>query len=300
MATKRKQRQLLELPRKFKGLWIPRAIWFAENLSIMQKVFIAEIDSLDHDDRGCTASNSYFSRFFGLNLRHVQRVIGSLIEAGIVESRIEKREANRRYLSIKKGLFEELDTNDINSVSTNGQNSVSTNGQNSVSHLRHKQRKGHDRNSVSTNDIPVAAIRNITKPKPKVSVENKEENEKTAFHFDENSVSVSHKNRINFELKLCAAIPPASRSHRTLITRIADHLEGLAKERPAIWSDALAWAQQARSCGDKPMAFFTAIVKEKTGFAASENKRLLSGTRLGNTVDEQLRRLGVAREAAAV
>ena len=44
-----------KLKRSFKGIWIPAHIWLNKSLSIQEKVFLAEIDSLDNDD-GCYAS----------------------------------------------------------------------------------------------------------------------------------------------------------------------------------------------------------------------------------------------------
>ena len=36
--------------RDFKGIWIPREIWLNENLSLQEKAFIVEIDSLDKEN----------------------------------------------------------------------------------------------------------------------------------------------------------------------------------------------------------------------------------------------------------
>ena len=45
--------------RDFKGVWIPKEIWLNTDLSIIEKVLLVEIDSLDNSDRGCFASNEY-------------------------------------------------------------------------------------------------------------------------------------------------------------------------------------------------------------------------------------------------
>lgn len=54
------------MERAFKGVWIPANIWLSKNITLQEKVFLAEIDSLDNKD-GCYASNSYFANFFGLS-----------------------------------------------------------------------------------------------------------------------------------------------------------------------------------------------------------------------------------------
>ena len=65
------------MEREFKGVWIPKEIWLNKELTIQEKSFIAEIDSLDNDE-GCFASNDYFSNFFGLSKNRCSEIIKSL------------------------------------------------------------------------------------------------------------------------------------------------------------------------------------------------------------------------------
>ena len=83
--------------RKFKGIWIPAEIWESKKLTLQEKVFLVEIDSLDND-KGCYANNNYFAKFFGLSTTRVSLVIGSLIKKGFVHSTILKSEGNKRTL----------------------------------------------------------------------------------------------------------------------------------------------------------------------------------------------------------
>jgi len=85
--------------REFRGIWIPKEIWLEKNLTLQQKVFLVEIDSLDGED-GCYATNEYFAEFFGLSAKRVSVVINSLVEAGLVESQINKERGNKRILKI--------------------------------------------------------------------------------------------------------------------------------------------------------------------------------------------------------
>ena len=91
--------------REFKGIWIPKEIWLDENLSIQEKVLMAEIDSFEYAD-GCYASNSYFGRFLGLSPSRVSGIISKLISDGFLESTMTykhlSREVDRRYLKINK------------------------------------------------------------------------------------------------------------------------------------------------------------------------------------------------------
>ena len=69
--------------RKFKGIWIPEYLWFYNGLSLNEKFFYLEIDSLDNED-GCYASNDYFSRFSGLSKSRCSEIIKSLEQKGII------------------------------------------------------------------------------------------------------------------------------------------------------------------------------------------------------------------------
>lgn len=64
--------------RDFKGVWIDKSIWISKNLSLQEKVFFVEINSLDRDEKGCFAGNVYFSEFFGLSQDRCSEVISSL------------------------------------------------------------------------------------------------------------------------------------------------------------------------------------------------------------------------------
>ena len=72
------------MERAFKGIWIPKEIWLNENLTLLEKVFLVEIDSLDNED-GCYASNDYFSSFFKLSKNRCSEIIKSLEKKGLVK-----------------------------------------------------------------------------------------------------------------------------------------------------------------------------------------------------------------------
>ncbi|MBB6713933.1 hypothetical protein [Clostridium gasigenes] len=54
------------MKKEFKGIWIPSELWINKDLSVMEKIFLVEITSLDRE-KGCYASNGYFSEFFSLS-----------------------------------------------------------------------------------------------------------------------------------------------------------------------------------------------------------------------------------------
>ena len=64
--------------RDFKGVWIPKEIWLNNDLSIIEKVLLVEIDSLDNSDRGCFASNEYLAKFVQLSEGRIANIISNL------------------------------------------------------------------------------------------------------------------------------------------------------------------------------------------------------------------------------
>jgi len=70
--------------RDFKGIWIPKKIWFLEELSHMERILFAEIDSLDNE-RGCIASNEYFADFMGKSERTIRRYLEKLKDLELIE-----------------------------------------------------------------------------------------------------------------------------------------------------------------------------------------------------------------------
>jgi uncharacterized phage protein (TIGR02220 family) len=70
--------------RGFKGIWIPREVWLSKELSSQEKVFLAEIESLDNE-QGCIASNAYFAKFFDLSKSSVSRIVSKLSKLGYLK-----------------------------------------------------------------------------------------------------------------------------------------------------------------------------------------------------------------------
>ena len=65
--------------REFKGVWIPKEIWFNRDLNALEKHILIEIDSLDTKS-GCIASNEYLAMFCGCSISKVAHAISKLIE----------------------------------------------------------------------------------------------------------------------------------------------------------------------------------------------------------------------------
>ena len=81
--------------RSFRGVWIPRDIWLNKELSITEKCFLAEIDSLGGSEEGCFASNQYFAEFFNLSKERARKIIGELNKKGYLEITLTYKESSK-------------------------------------------------------------------------------------------------------------------------------------------------------------------------------------------------------------
>ena len=94
--------------RNFKGIWIPKEIWESDELTLREKVFLVEIDSLDGDD-GCYASNDHFAKFFGLSKNRCSEVINSLNHKGYITIRYlykdKTKQIEKRIIKIVKTKY---------------------------------------------------------------------------------------------------------------------------------------------------------------------------------------------------
>ena len=96
--------------RKFKGVWIPKEIWEEKSLSILEKVMLIEIDSLEDEEYGCYASNKYFANFFKLTNGRISQIINCLQQKGYIkiEYQYNGKEIERRIIRINKPPYPEV------------------------------------------------------------------------------------------------------------------------------------------------------------------------------------------------
>lgn len=86
--------------RDVKGIWIPISIWRNKELSAIEVILLAEIDSLDKA-QGCYASNEYFAKFLDISEASVSRYITHLKKLGLVYQK--KFDGRTRYLGVRYG-----------------------------------------------------------------------------------------------------------------------------------------------------------------------------------------------------
>lgn len=74
--------------RDFKGIWIPSFVWLDKELNALDKIILAEIDSLDYEGQGCYATNKYIAEFCQCSESKVSHSISKLIAAGYLKKAI--------------------------------------------------------------------------------------------------------------------------------------------------------------------------------------------------------------------
>jgi len=91
--------------RDFKGIWIPREIWLASELTLLEKIFLVEIDSLDNE-QNCYASNAYFADFFGISKGRCTQIIKSLEAKGFIQIQLirDKNVIKKRVIRVVRKL----------------------------------------------------------------------------------------------------------------------------------------------------------------------------------------------------
>lgn len=91
--------------RDFKGIWIPREIWLTSELTLLEKIFLVEIDSLDNE-QNCYASNAYFAEFFSISKGRCTQIIKSLEAKGFLQIQLirDKNVITKRVLRVVRKL----------------------------------------------------------------------------------------------------------------------------------------------------------------------------------------------------
>jgi len=90
--------------RDFKGIWIPKEIYLNKQLSLVEKILLVEIDSLDMSDAGCFASNAYFAEFIGVSAATISIGVSKLKNLGYIFQ--ESFDGRKRILKSNLQEFE--------------------------------------------------------------------------------------------------------------------------------------------------------------------------------------------------
>jgi len=82
---------------KSSGLWIIPEILHNPELSIQEKILLAQVVNLD-EHLSCFATNSFFANILNVTKNRVSRIIGKLVDNDFLTSIIDNDKGNRRIL----------------------------------------------------------------------------------------------------------------------------------------------------------------------------------------------------------
>ena len=113
------------MERDFKGIWIPKEIWLNKELSMIEKVLLAEIDSLDNESH-CIAGNEYFAEFCNCSESAITKAIRHLKELDLVkELSFDGRHRKLRVVKFTMQTNQIDDAGSSNLLSNNIDNNTS-------------------------------------------------------------------------------------------------------------------------------------------------------------------------------
>ena len=94
--------------RKFRGIWIPAALWLSKDLSLQKKCLIAEIDSFD----SFWMSNRAIAEFLGVGRDRVKKLLAEMKNEGLIQVTTTRdpdtKQVVSRTIEISRALKEKI------------------------------------------------------------------------------------------------------------------------------------------------------------------------------------------------
>ncbi len=157
------------LERDFKGIWIPKEIWLDTRLNALEKIILAEIDSLDNGVKGCYASNEYLANFCQCSQSKVSSAVTKLSKLGYIYTKIfdgRSRELKSRLLNfsrqtnkICKADYENLEHNNIVNNNIVNNNIYSQDIVEIIDYLNKKANVHYRDNTPKTRELIMARLK---------------------------------------------------------------------------------------------------------------------------------------------
>lgn len=228
--------------RKFEGIWIPKELWFSKKMTLLEKMLLIEINSLNATEKGCFASNKHFAELFGLSRKYVSQVINDMIQRKWLNSTIDKAAGNRRYL---------IPLSDYRRIGCPA---------------------GVGEPIPPQQDTPIQPQQEHNNNKPNTNSEY--EQLKTTDDFSSEEIleldlEINEK-RLLFMSEIERILKPDRRSATTFVSIMKYLIEECQCRRlkPSIFTDAIRWAKEAAESrtARNPAGLFVSKIKSKTGF----------------------------------
>lgn len=264
--------------KSFKGIFIRRELWENPDLTLQERVFLAEIESLSRGDRGCYANNNHFENLFRFSTRQVTRILAQLQAKNLVK--IELFGGRKKSRKITPLTLTDLSSQTIHRVDKSDRDSrqICLGGVDKSVYtprqdcLPNRTDLSSSYKEESTNPIPIENT--IENTKDKLGVVNSFCDSDLALDLSSEKFG---KKLGDFELTLIQILPPRNQAERTTFRRLSGHLAGeiaAGNLKLDIFDRLLSRAREAKSVANNPRAMFIAVAKQETGFAASAGPML--------------------------
>lgn len=157
--------------RDFKGVWIPKEVWLSDALTMQEKLFYVEIDSLDNE-QGCFASNSHFAEFFDVSKGRCTQIIKSLESKKLITINLEYKgkQVVRRLIRVVNKLNTPLSNPKHPYLENDEGNNTSLN--NTSNNTSKVTTKSSDNYSEGAYNVAHLLLTNILKINPSFKIPN--------------------------------------------------------------------------------------------------------------------------------
>lgn len=118
------------MEREFKGVWIPKEVWLNNELSLVEKALLAEIDSFSGDGKAFYKSNETIQEEYKISRPTISKALKKLEGMGFIKVEFDGRKRKVTYQADRKiftGRRKEIYGQTVKKFPAAGKNSTSIN-----------------------------------------------------------------------------------------------------------------------------------------------------------------------------
>ena len=118
------------MEREFKGVWIPKEVWLNDELTLVEKALLAEIDSFSGDGKAFYKSNETIQEEYKISRPTISKALKKLEGMGFIKVEFDGRKRKVTYQADRKiftGRRKEIYGQTVKKFPAAGKNSTSIN-----------------------------------------------------------------------------------------------------------------------------------------------------------------------------
>ena len=118
------------MEREFKGVWIPKEVWLNQDLSLVEKALLAEIDSFSGEGKAFYKSNETIQEEYKISRPTISKALKKLEGMGFIKVEFDGRKRKVTYQADRKiftGRRKEIYGQTVKKFPAEGKNSTSIN-----------------------------------------------------------------------------------------------------------------------------------------------------------------------------